>query len=67
MHPEKITDIPDGKQDEVAKGFVADGCTNVDKKQQADGSWTVTASCPDAPTATAAAAKSAKPKKHKGG
>lgn len=40
-----ITDVLPEDVDSVVSDFVSEGCTAV-KKQQADGNWTVTATCP---------------------
>lgn len=41
-----ITDIPPDQVDTVVADFESEGCTAT-KKQQPDGNWTVTATCPD--------------------
>jgi hypothetical protein len=40
-----LTDIPGSEVDGVVADFVSEGCTAT-KTQQADGNWTVVASCP---------------------
>jgi len=47
MEDKTIKDIPtENEADEVAAEFNAAGCTDIQKSQQSDGKWTVTASCP---------------------
>jgi hypothetical protein len=40
-----LTDIPDADVDEVVSDFESEGCT-AEKMKQANGKWTVTATCP---------------------
>jgi len=42
----KLTDIPAGDVDEVVEDFEGEGCTVV-KVPQTDGTFTVTATCPE--------------------
>ncbi len=45
-HVEKIKGIPDDRVDKIVAMFKADGATKVEKKKEADGTWTVTATFP---------------------
>jgi len=45
----KLTDIPPDEVDEVVGDFESEGCTIESKTKQADGNWTVVASCPSGP------------------
>ncbi len=40
-----LTDIPEAEVDTVVSDFESEGCTAT-KSKQADGNWTVVASCP---------------------
>lgn len=46
MPTRKLTDIPGGDVDEVVRDFESEGAT-VEKTEQPNGMWTVTATFPD--------------------
>ena len=43
-----LTDIPDKDVQQVIDDFKSEGCDPVTKEKQANGLWTVRATCPDA-------------------
>ena len=43
----KLKDVPDSDVDDTVAQLKTDGCSNVEKNKQPNGSWTVTATCPD--------------------
>jgi hypothetical protein len=41
-----LTDVPDSEVNQVVSDFVSEGCSVV-KEKQANGKWTVRATCPE--------------------
>ena len=47
MAQRQMTGVPANKVDEMVNMFKADGATDVQKKKEANGSFTITATFPD--------------------
>lgn len=48
MMPITMKNIPTKDEaKEVVKGYLADGCTLVEMKEETDGTWTVVVNCPE--------------------
>jgi hypothetical protein len=47
MAEKVLTDVPESEVQQVIDDFKSEGCTQVTKEKQANGLWTVRATCPD--------------------